>query len=392
MFQTDHICSHIDTLFSSIDSKIVQTKTLLSSTSFELVCLASFEDTIDRKFQQSRHDMISKLKKYLNMSLSSGDRVIYVPKQNSIDCNNLLKLIDFSFSTNHWDLKLHNIHLFLHTSCLHENPWQQNYIQARPSVFFTPKKHKLILCKDIHLNLVENKFKRLEFEVVKNNHVVLVTESWNLKSYQTYQILSFNFYILLLIKDQYQSRLVLYYYDNEKNDILVVKQKTLDLKLKMHLMNRFEIIFLISDAFYRYIIFDFNLEFVEFFGQSISPSEPFYINETWTLLQLSFNKAFIYAYNYAMSMHFIKIISRFSGHTVRSIYFEKTPGFNQIRMDSSFRLLVKINENSLAYLDSSGNFLFNLKSSLSAKFKHIKLVSDKFIYFYNIPNVISCIA
>lgn len=393
MFDVDPIFSQLEALFTSIDTKLVQTKSFLNTSSFECVCLASFEDAIDLKLQQSRHDMINKMKKYLNTTFKSGARkIIYVPRQNCIDSKILLKLIDFSFSTNYWDLKLNNLDLFVNNSSFHENSKDKFYVQSKPSIFFTPRIHKLILSKEIHINLVENRSKRLEFQVVKNNHVVLVTESWNLKFYQTYQILSFNFYILLLIKDEYQSRLLLYYYDKEKNDILIIKQRTLDLKLKMHLMNKFEIIFLISDSFYRYIIFDFDLEFVEFFGQSISPSELFYINETWTLLQLSFNRAFVYAYNYAKSKHFIKIINRFSGHTISNIYFEKTPRFNQIKMDSSFRLLVKINEKRLAYLDSSGNFLSYIKSNEIGKFKNIDLVSSEFIYFFNIPNVVSCIA
>lgn len=391
MFNIDQICSQIDALFISVESQLVQTNDLLNSSNFELDCLASFENSVDQKLKQSRHDMINKLKKHLNKSFKSKDKVIYVPKHDFIDCKILLKLLDFNFSTNHWDLKLQNIDIFVHRSSFHENLKDKFYFQEKPSVFFSPRKHKLILNKDIHLNLVENRSKKLEFQVVKNNHVILITESWNLKFYQTYQILSFNFYILLLIKDEHQTRLLLYYYDKQKNDILIVKQRILDLKLKIHLMNRFEIIFLISDAFYRYIIFDYNLEFVEFFGQNISPNEIFYVNETWTLIQLSFNRAYIYAYNYIRSKHFIKILNRFSGHTISNIYFETAPKFNQIKMDSSYRLIVK-NENNLVYLSSNGKFLRNLNSKKISKFKNFDLVSNEFIHFFNIPNVVSCVS
>jgi hypothetical protein len=270
-----------------------------------------------------------------------------------------------------------------------------SYVQAaKPSFKFNPKVQKLVLSKDLSVSLCENEFKKLFFLIQHNqsNQILLKSESFSLKFYQSYQVISFGYYILLLIKDEYESRLSLYFYDRIKNDLLNLKQRRFDVKLKIHLMNSFEIIFLLNDPVHRYVVLDYDLDVVQLFGQSAYKSKPYYINETSSLIQLTYNRAYLYSYDYQKMLHYVQIMNRFTGLTVGKVFLSKATRFNQIKLDSSNRMLIRFNDSNFRYFDSNGEYLFDLKSKCINEYKNFEFISNYSIYFSNIPNVIRCIA
>ncbi|CAF1073158.1 unnamed protein product [Brachionus calyciflorus] len=394
MTQCEKTFSQLDTLFDSIDSKIHFIQSKINSCNFEKYCLDYFSNNFELRLNESRVNLISRLDHSLKNNIKYLKNTFFFAKNEPLGYKTFLKILDLEFSHNLFDLKLRHLDLFINDSSFYHNKNESLYIQVRPSLNFTPRIQKLVISQDLSLNLVENQPKNLFYQIVNNlnNQIIFKSEIFQIKYYQTYQVLSYGYYFMLLIKDDYESRVLVYYYDKLKNEILNLKQKIFNFKIKIHLMNKFNLIFVLNDSAHRYVVLNYDLELIEFFGQSQNKRKPFYVCESSSLIQLTFNKAYIYAYCEQKMRHFIKIINRFTGLSIKNVYLNKLARFNQIKVDPSNRLLIKFYDNSLNYFDSNAEFLFDIKSKTAKSYKNFEFISNSFIYFSNIPNVIRCIA
>ena len=208
-----------------------------------------------------------------------------------------------------------------------------------------------------------------------------------LKYDESYQVVSYGQYIVILVFNDFQSHLNLLYYDRFLNELIVAKQRSLNSRVTLHSMNRNEIVCMqvSRHASDKYLAFDYEFEQTAKFGQKANPREPFYIRDA-SLIGISLNRIYLSFYDIRTQKHCVKILNRLSGRVERIIDLEcnQKAIFNSIRLDSSFRIMIRCGrcEDRVRYYDCNGDYLFDIEHQFCfGKFKCFEQISDNCICF-----------
>lgn len=227
--------------------------------------------------------------------------------------------------------------------------------------------------------------------IIKIENTVLdkdvYTSRLRLKYDQSYQVLSYGLFVVVLVYNDFQSHFNLLYFDRYAQELVLVKQKMIPCRVNMHSMNRNEIICMhvSRQATDRYIAFDYEFNQTAHFGQKTDPKRGFFIRDA-SLIGLSFTRIYLYFYNIKTQRHCVKILNRLNGLVEKIIDIDSNQKakFNCVKLDSSFRLMIRCchNKDTIRYFDSNGEFLFKIQHPFCfGKFKNFDQISDNFMSF-----------
>lgn len=214
------------------------------------------------------------------------------------------------------------------------------------------------------------------------------TSRLRLKYDQSYQVLSYGLFVLILVYNDFQAHFNLLYFDSYLQELVLIKQRIHSGRVNLHSMNRNEIVCLQASrqASERYLVLDYDLNETTRFGQKNHPNRPFYVRDA-SLIGLSYTHIYLYYYDIRSQRHSVKILNRLSGLVTRLIDLERgnkerKANFNWVKLDSSFRLIIRssCHDDCVNYHDYDGKFLFRVQHPVCfGKFKHMEQISDHFL-------------
>ena len=303
----------------------------------------------------------------------------------------ILKLIDHIFNRN-------NLYIRFKYFKLCYNATQQVNLHYGLNENLALKKNKIVLSKQrtFYFSEFPDKTCYMLIRDDLRNLDLVKSPTIYLRCFENYQFLAYDIYIVGLFYDDYSFVVKLYKVKDE--NFTLISSKTFKFKIFLHSINKYEIVCLTNQInSNRYLALNYDLNKIDSFGQKVDEKRPFYFGDG-SLINCSFNKIFIYFYDRIKQRHAIKILNRSSGMLEKFGFIDlpEFTKFNQIKIDSSFRILIldEINSkvttkkriNSLNYFDANGKLLFKIKSNLFRDLKSFDLTSEDHLYFIDYNN------
>lgn len=222
----------------------------------------------------------------------------------------------------------------------------------------------------------------------ENNRLIVRSSIIHLRHFEHYQFIANGKHIVGLFYNDHHY--VIKLFDLNLNQL---QMKVFDYRINLHSMNKYEIVcFTNQIKSDRYLVLNHDLDVIYTFGQKLDERKPFYFGDG-SLIQLSFNKIFIYFYDIFEQKHSIKILNRNTGLIEKILSIENTK-YQYLKMDSSGRLLIKsVNSKrdskfSIDYYDTNGDYLFKVKCDQLLNETNFDLTYDDKLYCFNRSKII----
>jgi hypothetical protein len=355
-------------------------------------------DLFHDELNKSRNKMINQINKSFDDLISNVNKkrfkyLNYLKfKENrfeSINENFILKYLDYLLSKNYLYLKFKYIKFFeanqqLEINASFKDIYNLNNLNYLNEFKTLVKVNRIVLRHNRIFYFVETIHRNCFMLITDENNFLIVRSSIiNLRHFEYYQFIANGKHIVALFYDDHNYIIKLF--DLNLNQL---QMKIFDYRINLHSMNKYEIVcFSNKIKSDRYLVLNHELDVIYTFGQKLDIRKPFYFGDG-SLIQMSFNKIFIYFYDIFEQKHSIKILNRQTGLIEKILNVDNTK-YQFIKMDSSGRLMIKsINPNrdfyfSIDYYETNGDKLYKVKCDQLSNETNFDLTYDDKLYSFN---------